>query len=229
MTFAEAAMIMMSGESRGVIKPLNVTANGKYNAVDHGCDGYSPVNVNVPDRYEEGLTDGRKSLLEFEDGKAPPKEVDVSTGTLIIDNAIDEADADLALSMMLKYDKYASGKPEQYPDRMYSLSVEPYCDERSGDTYDWIVAYTTQLTSSGTVEQYRYGVISSATWHHDGDSRFTSIGYDPATNNMILTIEREYRDGTIDTIGPTTWSADVYGVYFQALLNGATVGSLPHI
>ena len=51
MTFAEAAMIMMSGEESKVIQSLTVTANGTYTAPE-GVDGYSPVNVNVP-TYEE--------------------------------------------------------------------------------------------------------------------------------------------------------------------------------
>ena len=47
MTFAEAAMIMMSGGGAN-IQPLTVTKNGTYNAADYGCDGFEPVVVNVP-------------------------------------------------------------------------------------------------------------------------------------------------------------------------------------
>ena len=46
MTFAEAAMIMMSGGSAN-IQPLTVTQNGQYNAPE-GVDGFNPVIVNVP-------------------------------------------------------------------------------------------------------------------------------------------------------------------------------------
>ena len=45
MTFAEAAMIMMSGGSTN-IQPLTVTQNGKYNAPE-GVDGFNPVEVKV--------------------------------------------------------------------------------------------------------------------------------------------------------------------------------------
>lgn len=45
MTFAEAAMIMMSGSSPN-IKPLVITENGKYTA-PKGVDGYNPVEVKV--------------------------------------------------------------------------------------------------------------------------------------------------------------------------------------
>lgn len=51
MTFAEAAMIMMSGEGSKVIQSLTVTANGTYTAPE-GVDGYDPVYVKVP-TYEE--------------------------------------------------------------------------------------------------------------------------------------------------------------------------------
>lgn len=57
MTFSEAAMIMMSGGKSAVIEPLMVTVNGKYEAPE-GTDGYNPVNVSVPDRYDEGYQDG---------------------------------------------------------------------------------------------------------------------------------------------------------------------------
>lgn len=76
MTFAEAAMIMMSGDgAKPNIQPLNVTANGKYSAADYGYDGFDPVNVNVPDRYDEGYEKGYndgsdlyKKLYEKEKG-----------------------------------------------------------------------------------------------------------------------------------------------------------------
>ena len=57
MTFSEAAIIMMSGGKSAVIEPLMVTVNGKYEAPE-GTDGYNPVNVSVPDRYDEGYQDG---------------------------------------------------------------------------------------------------------------------------------------------------------------------------
>lgn len=42
-----------------VINPLTVTENGIYTA-PAGVDGYSPVSVGVPDRYDEGYNDGYK-------------------------------------------------------------------------------------------------------------------------------------------------------------------------
>ena len=47
MTFAEAAMIMISGGDP-VIQPLTVTENGKYEA-PKGVTGFNPVLVNVPE------------------------------------------------------------------------------------------------------------------------------------------------------------------------------------
>ena len=46
MTFAEAAMIMMSGGNAN-IQSLTVTQNGQYNAPE-GVNGFNPVIVNVP-------------------------------------------------------------------------------------------------------------------------------------------------------------------------------------
>ena len=59
MTFSAAAMIMMSGGGSAelVIQPLTVTENRKYE-VPAGVDGFNPVVVNVPDRYDEAYQDG---------------------------------------------------------------------------------------------------------------------------------------------------------------------------
>jgi len=51
-----SAAIMMGGRVP-VIKPLTVTENGVYTAPS-GIDGYSPVSVGVPDRYDKGYQDG---------------------------------------------------------------------------------------------------------------------------------------------------------------------------
>ena len=56
--FYEAARIaQMLGGENAVIKSITITENGKYEAPE-GTDGYNPVNVSVPDRYDEGYQDG---------------------------------------------------------------------------------------------------------------------------------------------------------------------------
>ncbi len=78
MTFAEAAMIMMPGGSPPVIIPITITKNGHYEAPE-GIDGYNPIDVNVPDRYDEGYKDGYKDakdlnqkIIEQLNGDLPP-------------------------------------------------------------------------------------------------------------------------------------------------------------
>ena len=99
MTFAEAAMIMMSGGSPAVIKPLTVTVNGTYTA-PAGVDGYSPVYVSVPDRYDEGYQQGYndgyaaaekvyEDLKAYLNGDLPPVTDDMGN---VIDNAIEIPD-----------------------------------------------------------------------------------------------------------------------------------------
>lgn len=44
------------------IKSKTITRNGTYGAF--GCDGYSPVNVNVKSRYEEGYLKGYQDALD---------------------------------------------------------------------------------------------------------------------------------------------------------------------
>lgn len=63
MTYEEAAQIMMSGTGEGgKAKEKTITENGRYTITDteksEGYVGYSPVNVNVPDRYDEGFAEG---------------------------------------------------------------------------------------------------------------------------------------------------------------------------
>ena len=53
------------GSTAPVIQPLYVTQNGEYSSPD-GTDGYDPVYVNVPDRYDEGYNDGYKD--GYDDG-----------------------------------------------------------------------------------------------------------------------------------------------------------------
>lgn len=62
MTFAEAAMIMMSdsGGSSGKVKPITITKNGDYALSDDdknaGYIGYTPVHVNVTDFDKQSVT-----------------------------------------------------------------------------------------------------------------------------------------------------------------------------
>lgn len=54
------------GGTGGKAKAKTITKNGVYAITDEekseGYVGYSPVNVNVPDRYDEGFADGVKSV-----------------------------------------------------------------------------------------------------------------------------------------------------------------------
>ena len=61
------AEALCSGVSGKVIETLQVSKNGVYNA-SAGVDGYSPVIVGGPDKYEEGQADGEKKGKE--DAKA---------------------------------------------------------------------------------------------------------------------------------------------------------------
>lgn len=67
---------LCSGKGGGIIiSALSVTENGPYNADDYGCDGFDPVDVNVPDRYDEGYKDGLKDGYDdgYADGEAAVK------------------------------------------------------------------------------------------------------------------------------------------------------------
>lgn len=59
---SEALRIMISRSA--VIEPLTVTENGRYEP-EEGVDGFSPVDVNVDDRYDEGYSDGYNEAEEL--------------------------------------------------------------------------------------------------------------------------------------------------------------------
>ena len=87
------------------IQPLTITQNGTYTA-PAGVDGYSPVYVSVPDRYDEGYnngyqqgynngyTDGKefyKNLYDHENGDLPPVTDDMGN---VIENAFEVSNDD---------------------------------------------------------------------------------------------------------------------------------------
>lgn len=91
MTFVEAAAIMLGGNSSPVIQSITITENGHYEAPE-GIDGYNPIDVKVPDRYDEGYKDGYKDakdlnqkIIEQLNGDLPPV-IDENGNT--IENAI---------------------------------------------------------------------------------------------------------------------------------------------
>lgn len=94
MTFSEAARIMMNKNS--IIEPLTITSNGTYTA-SGGIDGYNPVYVKVPDRYDEGYQNGYQDgysdaekiygdLIDHEKGDLPSVTDDMGN---VINNAIE--------------------------------------------------------------------------------------------------------------------------------------------
>ena len=59
MSFIAGYLLGLGQGSPPVIKPITITKNGHYEAPE-GIDGYNPIDVNVPDRYDEGYKGGYK-------------------------------------------------------------------------------------------------------------------------------------------------------------------------
>ena len=70
MSFIAGYLLGLEEGGSGVIQPLTVTQNGRYDA-PAGVDGFNPVDVNVPDRYDEGYKDGYDE--GYADGEAAVK------------------------------------------------------------------------------------------------------------------------------------------------------------
>ena len=69
------------------IQSKTITANGTYSAATDGLDGFDPVIVNVPDRYEEGYIDGQENgEYIFPDGTEYPDIIKISGGDTVTDH-----------------------------------------------------------------------------------------------------------------------------------------------
>ena len=69
------------------IQSKTITANGTYSAATDGLDGFDPVIVNVPDRYEEGYIDGQENgEYIFPDGTEYPDIIEIVGGDTVTDH-----------------------------------------------------------------------------------------------------------------------------------------------
>ena len=74
MSFIAGYLLGLEEGGSANIQPLTVTKNGKYDAPE-GVNGFNPVDVNVPDRYDEGYKDGSEDGYDkgYADGEAAVK------------------------------------------------------------------------------------------------------------------------------------------------------------
>ena len=63
MSFIAGYLLGLEEGSGANIQPLTITENKEYNAADYGCDGFNPVVVNVPDRYDEGYEAAKAKII----------------------------------------------------------------------------------------------------------------------------------------------------------------------
>lgn len=91
------------GSSPPVINPITITENGHYEA-PVGINGYNPIDVNVPDRYDDGYKDGydkakniNQEIIKQINGDLPPV-TDENGNT--IENAIVSDDPDYINDIM---------------------------------------------------------------------------------------------------------------------------------
>ena len=90
------------------IQSKTITKNGTYSAATDGLDGFDPVIVNVPDRYEEGYIDGQENgEYIFPDGTEYPDIIEIVGGDTVTDHTtgygfkvvVDDSDDRRKLSM----------------------------------------------------------------------------------------------------------------------------------
>ena len=156
--FAASAAIMMSGKGKKpVIQSLTVTENGKYD-VPNGIDGYGPVIVNVPDRYDEGYKDGYNAAKEIYEKIIRQLNGDGETVPDDSGNTI-ETDIDDDLNDILRGIVFPNGGG--------SVSVDGLT---GADTYFRIDQVTTVNANGTTSKQIRLSVVNKQT----GETKVTA-------------------------------------------------------
>lgn len=149
MTFSEAAMIMMSGGSPAVIQSLTVTQNGRYEA-PKGVDGFNPVIVNVPDRYDEGFQAGYTEGNN--DGREAQKKICDEEKAILIEE-IDKQDEEIeTLETYIK---------TKYPDESDTINaikgVEFIANVPDAKySYSYRIASPGKLTNGGLYNSDKY-------------------------------------------------------------------------
>ena len=127
--FLEAAyMAKMCGGSAN-IQSLTVTQNGRYDA-PAGVDGFNPVDVNVPDRYDEGYVDGEAAVK----AKIQSKTITKNGTYYASDDGLDGFDP-VNVNVPDRYDDgYADGYNASY-DTSFSTASEYYNDPDLSKSY----------------------------------------------------------------------------------------------
>ena len=169
-----AAMIMMSGGG-GVIQPLSVTQNDRYEA-PKGVDGFNPVIVNVPDRYDEGFQAGYTE--GYNDGREAQKKIcDEEKASLI--EEIDRQDKEIEeLKKKQGYtfpegtsyeDIYQFVGDDTVTDKTIGYSVRTDITPIEGDTQNANNTKVRIVDSSGNI------VDTIAGWDYCPDGKVYSI------------------------------------------------------
>ena len=206
------------GGKKPVITTLTVTANGTYTAPD-GVDGYSPVIVGVPDRYDEGYEQGYKDGCD--DTKTTYEKIirqlngDGETVTddngNTIDNAI-VADDDSEINDVLRGIVFPNGGG--------SVSVDGLT---GADTYFRIDQVTTVYETGQTVKKMQLTLVNKLTGEtkvvassngiqaSSGSTvvwKINSVGFNPGDNRTsVRVVVMPYVDG----VAKPMWSAALTG------------------
>ena len=197
MTFSEAAMIMMSGGKSAVIKPLTVTKNGTYEKLA-GTDGYSPVYVTVPDRYDEGHQDGYTQGYSdgYTDGEGAGEEavkVKIQSKTITANGTYSAATDGLN-----GFDPVIVNVPDRYEEGYIDGQKNGEYIFPDGTEYPDII----EIVGGDTVTDHTTGYGFKVVVEDSGDRRHLSMCVVDVKGNVVETLT-----GGMDT--PLYWQAYV--------------------
>ena len=194
------------GGGSAVIQSLSVTKNGKYEAPE-GVDGYSPVNVNVPDRYDEGYKDGYDDGYKdgydegYADGEAAVK-AKIQSKTITKNGTYYAADDGLdgfdPVNVNVP-DKYDDGYLDGFESAMAYNSGEP---DLSKTFYIYIGVQTLESTGEQYVQLNIFNssdttvVSRQMSWGYGSDKSFdktiTGIVWSDDKNGTITVYATSY-------------------------------------
>lgn len=195
MTFPEAAMIMMSGRNAN-IRPLSITANGPYEA-SKDVDGYNPVLVNVPDRYDEGYQDGSNDTRsEIGNNPNDPTHIIIveKTRVEIETNPDDPTHKKLYDEGFAFADEFFNGGKE--PEKLFKLVIEMH-HLYEDPLRPQLIAYFKLYRVSDGLEISSEQRWTDGTFHHSYGARVTNIEWGRGYGKLYVTLTGSDVDGNI--------------------------------
>lgn len=209
---AKALTYGVNGGKGANIQPLSVTQNGPYEA-PKGVDGFNPVIVNVPDRYDEGFQAGYTE--GDNDGREAQKKICDEEKAILIEE-IDRQEKEI--EELKKKQGYTFPEGTSYEDIYQFVGDDTVTDKTLG------YYIQTTYTPSGDREQLSTGVYNT-----NGEIVATLWGINAPINKWKVINVNVLTDGnyTVSYKYDNAWGGDTgsYSGYCRYLVGFGASGN----